>query len=47
MAESGWDFSSRWFKNPNDLLSTVMTEIVPSDLNTIMAANEGYLLRLA
>lgn len=47
IAESGWDFSSRWFKNPNDLMSTIMDEIVPTDLNTIMAVNEAYLVKLS
>ena len=47
MAESGWDFSSRWFKNPNLLVSTIMDDIVPSDLNTILAVNEAYLVKLS
>jgi alpha,alpha-trehalase len=47
IAESGWDFSSRWFKNQNDLLSTIMDEIIPTDLNSIMAVNEAYLVKLA
>lgn len=47
MAESGWDFSSRWFKAPNDLLSTIMDEIVPTDLNTILGVNEATLVQMA
>lgn len=47
MAESGWDFSSRWFQNPNLLKSTIMDDIVPSDLNTILAVNEAYLVKLS
>lgn len=47
MAESGWDFSSRWLTNPNDLKTTVIEDIFPSDLNTIMALGETYLAYLA
>jgi len=35
-AESGWDYSSRWFKNPNDFSSIHTTEIVPVDLNCLL-----------
>ncbi len=34
--ESGWDFSSRWLKNPDDLVSIQTTLIVPVDLNSLM-----------
>lgn len=35
-AESGWDFSSRWFKDEN-LFSTIhTTEIIPVDLNCLL-----------
>lgn len=37
MAESGWDFSSRWLENWEDLRTNRITEMVPSDLNTLMA----------
>lgn len=34
--ESGWDFSSRWLKNPQDLSSIITTEIIPVDLNCLL-----------
>lgn len=35
-AESGWDFSSRWFKRPGDFSSIHTTDIVPVDLNCLL-----------
>lgn len=35
-AESGWDFSSRWLSNPDDLSTIRTTEIVPIDLNCLL-----------
>lgn len=35
-AESGWDFSSRWFKEGEDFASTHTTEIIPVDLNCLI-----------
>ena len=35
-AESGWDFSSRWFKDGHDFGSIHTTEIVPVDLNCLL-----------
>jgi alpha,alpha-trehalase len=35
-AESGWDFSSRWFKDENSFGSVHTTEIVPVDLNCFL-----------
>ena len=35
-AESGWDFSSRWFKNVKDFSSIHTTEIIPVDLNCLL-----------
>jgi alpha,alpha-trehalase len=35
-AESGWDFSSRWFKNKNDFSTIHTTEIIPVDLNCLL-----------
>lgn len=48
-AESGWDFSSRWFKNCNDFGSIHTTEIIPVDLNCILyyvetVLSNGFLL---
>jgi len=34
--ESGWDFSSRWYKNENDFSSIHTTEIIPVDLNCLL-----------
>ena len=35
-AESGWDFSSRWFKDGQYMASIHTTEIIPIDLNALM-----------
>jgi alpha,alpha-trehalase len=35
-AESGWDFSSRWFKESNDFASIHTTDIIPVDLNCLL-----------
>jgi alpha,alpha-trehalase len=35
-AESGWDFSSRWFKDETDFSSIHTTDILPIDLNCLM-----------
>lgn len=48
-AESGWDFSSRWFSDENDFASIHTTDILPVDLNCLMyhlekALAEAYLL---
>jgi alpha,alpha-trehalase len=40
-AESGWDFSTRWFADPKDRASIVTTEIVPSDLNSLLFGLEN------
>lgn len=46
-AESGWDFSSRWFAAdgpfPRQLASIRTTSIVPVDLNAILCSNEATL----
>lgn len=49
-AESGWDFSSRWFKEKNTFESIHTTDIVPVDLNCLLVhleqtIAEGYQLR--
>ncbi len=31
--ESGWDFTSRWFKDPKDIGTIRTTEVIPVDLN--------------
>ncbi|HEY4965724.1 MAG TPA: alpha,alpha-trehalase TreF [Puia sp.] len=35
-AESGWDYSSRWFKEQHSFVSIHTTEIVPVDLNSLL-----------
>jgi alpha,alpha-trehalase len=35
-AESGWDFSSRWMRDPGDLRTLETTELAPVDLNSIL-----------
>jgi len=35
-AESGWDFSSRWFKDPADFATIHTTDILPVDLNCLL-----------
>ncbi len=35
-AESGWDFSSRWFKDETDFATIHTTEIIPIDLNCLL-----------
>ncbi|XP_010055990.2 probable trehalase [Eucalyptus grandis] len=38
-AESGWDFSTRWMRNPEDITTLATTSILPVDLNI-------YILRM-
>lgn len=35
-AESGWDFSSRWFSDPNDIRTIHTADIIPVDLNCLL-----------
>jgi alpha,alpha-trehalase len=35
-AESGWDFSSRWLRDPHSLASIETTQIIPVDLNSLL-----------
>lgn len=35
-AESGWDFSSRWFQKSDDISTIHTTDIVPVDLNSLL-----------
>lgn len=35
-AESGWDFSSRWFLDPKDIRTIHTADIVPVDLNCLL-----------
>ena len=40
-AESGWDFSSRWFADGRTLASINTTEIIPIDLNSLLFGLES------
>ncbi|RHW16906.1 alpha,alpha-trehalase TreA [Sphingomonas gilva] len=40
-AESGWDYSSRWFADGKSLGSVRTSDIVPPDLNSLMFGLEG------
>ncbi|VDO39789.1 unnamed protein product [Onchocerca flexuosa] len=47
-AESGWDFSSRWFKDDRNIETIETTDIIPIDLNAFICWNLDilqYLLR--
>ena len=35
-AESGWDFSSRWMRDPKDLKTLEVIDLVPVDLNSLL-----------
>jgi alpha,alpha-trehalase len=35
-AESGWDYSSRWFANPQEMKTIQTTDIIPIDLNVLL-----------
>jgi alpha,alpha-trehalase len=41
--ESGWDFSSRWLSDNNDLSTIHTTDIFPIDLNSYLYGLEHYL----
>ena len=43
--ESGWDFSSRWFRNPQKLSTIYTTEIIPVDLNALLFNLENTLAK--
>ncbi|MGQ0646430.1 MAG: alpha,alpha-trehalase TreA [Gemmatimonadaceae bacterium] len=45
-AESGWDFSSRWMRNPSDLRTLETTDLVPVDLNSLMYNAEQVIAAL-
>ncbi|HEY9154307.1 MAG TPA: alpha,alpha-trehalase TreF, partial [Opitutaceae bacterium] len=44
-AESGWDFSSRWFGEDNSLASTETLEVLPVDLNCLIQHLEATLAK--
>jgi len=41
--ESGWDFSSRWLEDPQELMSIQTTDLIPVDLNSLLYLTERYL----
>ena len=43
--ESGWDFSSRWFKDTKNLETIHTTDIIPIDLNTLLYDLEKLIAR--
>src|SRR5207237_3532619 len=45
-AESGWDFSSRWLRDPKDLRTLETTELLPVDLNCLLYHGECTIARL-
>jgi alpha,alpha-trehalase len=44
-AESGWDFTSRWFKDGSSMLTIDTSNVIPVDLNVIMHRFENNLAR--
>jgi alpha,alpha-trehalase len=46
MAESGWDFSSRWLRDPRSLAQSRVDDVLPVDLNAAMYGVEANLARL-
>lgn len=44
-AESGWDFSSRWFADSLKMRTIITTDIVPVDLNALIYNLEGVLVK--
>ncbi|MBL7748351.1 MAG: alpha,alpha-trehalase TreF [Chitinophagaceae bacterium] len=44
-AESGWDFSSRWFKDKTNFDSIHTTDIIPVDLNCLLLRLEQTIAR--
>jgi alpha,alpha-trehalase len=45
-AESGWDFSTRWMRDPKDLRTLETTELVPVDLNSLLFHTERTIAAL-
>lgn len=45
-AESGWDYSSRWFADGKDMGTIETTDILPIDLNALLYGLEDILLKL-
>ena len=45
-AESGWDFSSRWFAKSDDISTIETTDLIPVDLNCLLLHLEQTLLEI-
>jgi len=45
-AESGWDFSSRWMRDPADLRTLETTALAPVDLNSLLYHSERVIAAL-
>src|SRR5207249_1959169 len=45
-AESGWDFSSRWMRDPKDLRTLETTDLIPVDLNSLLYNSERLIAAL-
>ncbi len=45
-AESGWDFSSRWMRDPSDLRTLETTDLAPIDLNSLLYHTERTIAAL-
>ncbi|CAN5135793.1 alpha,alpha-trehalase [soil metagenome] len=45
-AESGWDFSSRWMRDPSDLRTLETTDLIPVDLNSLLYHSERLIATL-
>ncbi len=45
-AESGWDFSSRWMRDPKDLRTLETTDLIPVDLNSLLYYAERVIAAL-
>ncbi len=44
--ESGWDFSSRWFKDGHNMATIQTAHLIPVDLNCLLLHTEEVLLQL-
>ncbi|HET9386037.1 MAG TPA: alpha,alpha-trehalase TreF [Gemmatimonadales bacterium] len=45
-AESGWDFSSRWMRDPKDLRTLETVDLIPVDLNALLYNAEQVIAAL-
>jgi alpha,alpha-trehalase len=45
-AETGWDFSSRWFRDGFDMSTIHVTQVIPVDLNCFLHATELALAKM-